>query len=342
MALAKEHERLGDFASAFRHMTLSKQEAGRGRGYRSERDQALALAIRSAFGTLPASEAPDTRTAPIFVVGMPRTGTTLVERIVSSHPLVAGAGELRNFALAFKRLSGSTTGSLLDLDAVQKSARIDWVALGRDYMASVHRPSGGPARFVDKLPHNFLYAGAIARALPGAKIVCLRRHPMDTCLSNLRQLFAPESPFHDYAYDLLDIGRYYLLFDQLAGHWRHTLPGRFLEIDYETLVASPEATAHRIVAFCGLPWDDACSRSEQNQAPASTASALQVRQPINAGAVQRWRKYAEQLRPLEELLCSAGIDIRSSCSGQPKKTAPPSDGAVLPLTRQARAYSPNL
>jgi len=130
---------------------------------------------------------------------------------------------------------------------------------------------------------------------------------MDTCLSNFRQLFAPASPYHDYSYDLLDTGRYYILFDRLMAHWKREFPGRILEVDYETLVDAQEASSRQLLEFCGLPWNDACLNFESNQAPVSTASAIQVREPIYRSAIKRWKHYEAQLVDLQQLLSNAGI-----------------------------------
>jgi len=239
---------------------------------------------------------------------MPRSGTTLVERIISSHPDVHAAGELQNFALALKRTSGSRTPYLIDIDTVTRTQDVDWRQLGEDYLTSTRPDTGRTPHFIDKLPHNFLYVGAIANALPHAKIICLRRDPMDTCLSNFRQLFALGSPYHAYSFDLLNTGRYYILFDRLMAHWKQAFPGRILEVDYETLVDKQEASSRQLLKFCDLPWNDACLTFENNQAPASTASAAQVREPIYRSAVKRWKQYEAQLADLRELLHNAGIE----------------------------------
>ncbi len=159
------------------------------------------------------------------------------------------------------------------------------------------------------MPHNFLYAGFIARALPNAKIVCLRRDPLDTCVGNFRHLFENESGFYDYSFNLDDIGRYYLQFDRLMAHWRKVLPGRILELPYESLVENTEAAARDVLAFCELPWDDTCLRSETNTAPVNTPNAWQVRTPIYQRAIGHWRHYEPQLRDLRWLLASAGVGV---------------------------------
>lgn len=307
MALAKEYEDLASYPTAFEHLQRGKAAARAGRQYSARQDEELFAAISNTFNRPAPPSAGHPTTEPIFVVGMPRSGTTLAERILSSHPEVDSAGELRNFAMALKRLSGSRSPRLVDAETIARARDLDWASLGASYLASTRPATGNAAHFTDKLPHNFLYVGMIANALPGAKIICLRRHPMDTCLSNFRQLFDPGSPFHDYSYDLLDIGRYYILFDRLMRHWRQAFPGRMLEIDYETLVASQEPVTRSLLAFCDLPWNDACLRFEKNSASVATASAAQVRSGMSRGSLDRWRNYRPQLRELHDLLLEAGL-----------------------------------
>lgn len=307
MALAKEYEDLGDYATAFGHLSAGKAAGGRGRGYSITRDVALFEAIERCFPEPIADVATGHPTEePIFVIGMPRSGTTLVERILSSHPQVHSAGELRNFLVALHRHVGSPQ-FLMAPDLPQRLSAMDWAALGRDYLDSTRPGTGHTPRFVDKLPHNFLHAGFIAQALPNARIVCLRRDPVDTCLSNFRQVFALESPYYDYSFDLLDTGRYYVLFDRLVAHWKRVLPGRILELSYEDLVDQQEAKTRELLAFCGLSWDEACLQFERNAAPVATASAVQVRSPMYRNAVKRWKRYEPQLANLLRLLAEAGI-----------------------------------
>ncbi|HEY0198356.1 MAG TPA: sulfotransferase [Rhodanobacter sp.] len=311
LALAKEYEDMSEFGTAFEHLVAGKTAGASMRKYSPQYDETLFDLLSRISPDMRAwTDACQTR-EPIFILGMPRSGTTLVERIISSHPDVHAAGELSNFPLAFKRATGSRTPNLLDLDTAERAQHLDWLKLGEDYLTSTRPDTGHTPHFIDKLPHNFLYVGAIANALPNAKIICLRRDPMDTCLSNFRQLFTSNSSNHDYSYDLLDTGRYYVLFDRMMAHWQKTFPGRILEIDYETIVESQEASSRQLVEFCGLPWNDACLHFEDNQAPATTASAVQVREPMYRGAMQRWKQYESQLTGLHQLLADAGIPLES-------------------------------
>lgn len=306
LALAKEYDDLGDTPKAFEALVRGKAAGRRRRPYDPEQDVALFAALAASDAEPASVVAGCDSEAPIFVFGMPRSGTTLVERILSRHPDVSSAGELPDFSVALKRASGSRTANVLDLDTVSRARALDWDALGSAYVAGVRRRRGDTPRFVDKLPHNFLYAGHIARALPAARMICVRRDPVDTCLANFRQLFAVDSSRYDYSYDLLDTGRYYLLFDRLMGHWHRQFPGRILEMAYEDLVEHQEDTTRRLLAFCGLAWDPACLRFEENDAPVATASAAQVREPLYRSAMGRWKRYAPYLGDLLRLLEAGG------------------------------------
>ncbi|NYE28781.1 tetratricopeptide (TPR) repeat protein [Rhodanobacter sp. K2T2] len=312
LALSKEYEDLACYPEALDHLVRGKTAAGAGRDYSIHRDEAIFAAITDSVQVPVVASGGHATSEPIFIIGMPRSGTTLVERIISSHPYVQSAGELLNFAMSFRHFSNSHSATLIDAEVIQAAADIDWAKLGEMYLSSTRPSTGQKPQFIDKLPHNFLYAGFIAQALPDAKIVCLRRNPMDTCLSNFRQLFAPKSPFFDYSFDLLDVGRYYVLFDRLMAHWQRVLPGRIMEVQYEELVDSQELHSRRLIEFCGLPWDERCLRFEKNPSPIATASAVQVRAPIYRSALNRWKKYGAQLDALQELLENAGVATETS------------------------------
>ena len=314
-ALAKELEDLGRDDEAFAHLLAGNARKHAATGYRFERDQNLFDAVMRLFPEVlpapaPADLAGDEITrAPIFVVGMPRTGTTLVERILSSHSQVASAGESQNFGVLLKRACRTPSPQVLDEATLAQSLRVDLQALGRDYVDRTRPPGRAQPRFVDKMPLNFFYLGHIARALPAASIVVLRRHPLDTGLSNFRQLFATGFSYYEYARDLRDIGRYYVQFDRLIAHWQATLPGRVHEVRYEALVADQRAETGRLLAHCRLPWEEACLHFERNEHAVATASAVQVRQPLYASSVGRWRRFERHLQPLIDELLAAGVPV---------------------------------
>jgi hypothetical protein len=247
--------------------------------------------------------------APIFVVGLPRTGTTLVDRILSSHPDVRSAGELQAMPLAVKLEGRSDTPFVIDPETVSAAGALSPKQVGAAYMARATAHHGAGGRFVDKLPLNFLYAGHIARALPNASIVCLRRNPMDSVWSNYKNLFSTEFSYYNYSYDLLDAAAYYLLFDRLMAFWERQFPGRVLQVSYEGVVEDQEGWTRRLLAHCGLAWDEACLRFHENTAAVSTPSATQVRRPLYRDAMARWRAYEAELEPVRRYFEAAGIAI---------------------------------
>jgi tetratricopeptide (TPR) repeat protein len=241
----------------------------------------------------------------IFVLGMPRTGTTLVERILASHSQVYAAGELNNFAVQLTRqarLADQAPASKMTL--VDSSARLDFAELGRAYIESTCPATAERSRFIDKMPLNFLYAGLIHLALPNARILHLRRHPLDTCYAIFKTLFTDAYPF---SYDLQELGRYYLAYDALMQHWTTVMPGVIQTVNYEDLVANVEEESRRLLAGCGLPWEQQCLSFYENAQASTTASASQVRQPVYTSSVGKWRHFEKQLQPLITTLEQGGL-----------------------------------
>lgn len=306
-ALAKEYDDIGEAAAAFGHLAAANAAHKARIGYDFAVDAAIFDAIEAGFGTA-SPAASSLADAPIFITGMPRTGTTLVDRILSAHPHVHSAGELQAMPLAIKQLSGTRSRLVIDPETVAASLAFDPHAVGRLYLqrANQHRLRAD-GRFIDKLPANFLNIGQIARALPQASIVCLRRHPMDTVWSNYKNLFATTSAYYFYSYDLIDTAHYYARFDRLMAFWDRLLPGRILQLSYEDLVADQEGESRRLYAHCGLGWTDAALDFHTQTSAVATPSAAQVRRPINRDAVARWRAHAEALAPVKALFDAAGI-----------------------------------
>jgi tetratricopeptide (TPR) repeat protein len=307
LSLAKELEDLEEFTNAFQHYTRGKTICRDAAGSSAASDAAMFDAIEHFFDHTADGGAGYESDEPIFVMGMPRSGTTLVDRILSTHSAVHSAGELANFSMALQRAGGGPARSIPETLANLGPGFSRWSELGRAYVESTRPGTGHSPRFVDKLPHNFLYTGFIARALPNAKLICLQRGPLDTCLSNFRQLFALESPDYNYSFDLLDTGRYFLRFRRLMEYWKERFPGRILEVNYEQLVDAQEDVTRRIVEFCELPWERACLSFESNDAPVPTASAPQVRSAMNRSSLQRWRNYESELSGLRRLLEEGGV-----------------------------------
>ncbi|MXO88148.1 sulfotransferase [Alteraurantiacibacter aestuarii] len=311
-ALAKELEDIGD-PEAFGHLSAANSAHKLSLRYDFAQDAAIFDAIETVFAQRNSAlhqggGNPDD--APIFVIGMPRTGTTLVDRILSSHRDVVSAGELQAMPIAVKKLAGTPSRTVIDRETIMASAAIDPAAIGDAYLAQAHhhRPRG-TARFTDKLPANFLYAGHIARALPNARIVCLRRNPMDTVWSNYKNLFASRSAYYAYSYDLMDTARYYARFSRLMGMWERLFPGRVLQLSYEQLVADQEVQTRRLIEHCGLGWDAACLAFHENAAAVATPSAAQVRRPLNADGVGKWRIHEEALAPIRDWFTEQGIAL---------------------------------
>ena len=263
-------------------------------------EAAKSIAVKSG----PNKETASTAT-PIFIVGLPRTGTTLIDRILSSHAEVRSAGELNVFPELIKRATGMPLNMEFQAQAFLAAGKIDLSHVGETYVNKTKDLTFGAAYLVDKLPFNFFYAGLIHRALPNAKIIALRRGAMDSCLSNYRQLFAFHNHNHGYSLDIQDTAHFYREFDGLMTHWRSTLPpGRFMEIAYEDIISDQENQTRKLLSFCGLEWDEACLRFHENTAPVSTASAVQVRRPLHSKSIGRWKKYGDKLDELRAALAS--------------------------------------
>jgi tetratricopeptide (TPR) repeat protein len=304
-ALAKELEDLGEEAESFAYLKRGADTRRRRLSYRVEADVAAMAEIRRVFsaGRFEGGVGGCEEAGPIFVLGLPRSGTTLVDRILSSHSDVESLGEINDFALSLMRVAGQAGGKG---ELIRRSADLDPAVLGRAYLDSVAGYGRSSPLFIDKTPVNFLYIGLIARALPNARIVHLRRHPMDNGYALFKTLFRMGCP---YSYDLGDLAAYQTAYLALMDHWRTVLPGRILDVDYEALVADQEGVSRGLIAHCGLDWQEACLRFHDNASPAATASAAQVRRPLYSTSVGLWRRHAEGLAPLAAGLAAAGVDI---------------------------------
>ena len=301
-ALAKELEDLQEYGRAFEYLKRGSDKRRQGLSYLVEDDVATMAALENTFQP-DLFESPQSTcdAAPIFIVGLPRSGTTLVDRILSSHSAVESLGEVNDFVMSLMTLLGGT-GSKWDL--IQKSAHIDFNALGNAYTKSTQGYGHKAVHLIDKTPVNFLYLGLIALALPQAKIIHLRRHPMDSCYAMYKTLFRMAYPF---SYDLNDLGHYYIAYDKLMKHWRRVLPERIFDVAYEDLVQNQEEISRQLVAACDLGWEEACLAFHENRSAAATASAAQVRQPIYKTSVQKWRHYEVELKPLQKILVDGGV-----------------------------------
>lgn len=304
-ALFKELDSIDDTAAAWDALHAGFVEKRRRITHDAAEEGAIFDAIIAKSGPGFADDAVESigQKTPIFILGMPRTGTTLLERILGGHPQIALCGELNDFRMQYKWASDHFCLGFFDRTAVQSMDTVDYALIGRRYLQHVAWRVPDLAYFTDKNPGNFMMAGLILRALPQARIIHLKRNAMDSCFSNLKELFGSNA--HPYSYDLSELATHYRNYSRLMAHWHEIAPGRILDLDYEDMVSDPDAAARRVMAYCGLPYDPSQIRVESNPAPVSTASSSQVRQPIHSRNVGGWRRYATQLAPLQSLLEAA-------------------------------------
>jgi tetratricopeptide (TPR) repeat protein len=303
-ALAKELEDLGEYERSFAYLERGAQRRRAMLSYRVETDVEVMERIRGRFDARLLAGAPPAvgPELSLFVLGLPRSGTTLVDRILSSHSRVASIGETNALVFALIRVASGPGGKL---GMVERAAQCDFGRLGALYRAGIAGYGRRESYLVNKTPLNYLYLGLIRLALPAARVVHLRRHPLDVCYAMYKTLFRMGYPF---SYSLEDIGHYYVAYHELMEHWRTVIPGGFLDVDYESLVNDQELTSRSLLGHCGLEWEEACLAFHRNSAPSATASAVQMRQPIYATSVGKWRLYAPQLEPLRARLEAAGIN----------------------------------
>jgi tetratricopeptide (TPR) repeat protein len=311
-ALGKAYGDLKDYRRSFKHLLAGSAAKRATISYDEASTFALFDRIEAVFTKqliTQKSGGGDPSSMPIFVLGMPRSGTTLIEQIIASHPMVHGAGELMTFNEVVVSVRGPDGNTIpypeflpaLDAQALRQIgaryvSEVRKLVLSLSLPASPGMQAGGSERVTDKMPSNYYFAGLIHLALPNAKIIHSVRDPVDTCVSCFSKLFTAEQ---NHTYDLGELGRYYKRYEELMAHWHRVLPaGSIFDVRYEDVVADLETMARRIIAYCGLPWDDRCLSFHETDRPVRTASATQVRQPIYKSAVGRWRVYEQELGPL--------------------------------------------
>ncbi len=302
-AMGKAFEDKADYAVAFEHYASGNALYRAGHPYDAERNTSRVRRLKKAYSreffdkrTGSGSAAPD----PIFIVSMPRAGSTLLEQILSSHSAVEGTSELSDILSMAKDLraeADSEEESAAYAEVLAGKSIADLRLLGELYIerTRIQRKTDRPY-FIDKMPNNFLHIGMIHAVLPNAKIIDARRHPLACCFSNFKQLYARGQRF---SYDLSDMGRYYRDYVELMAHFDEVLPGRIHRVIYERMVEDTEAEVRRLLDYCGLPFEAGCLRFFENERPVRTASSEQVRQPIYRDGVEQWRHYAEWLDPLK-------------------------------------------
>jgi tetratricopeptide (TPR) repeat protein len=305
-ALGKEHEDLEDWGAAFDYFERAGDAVKQVSRYDVREDVELIDAITSTCSREwleeDMSAEPSDRT-PIFVVGLPRTGTTLTDRILSAHSLIESAGESQLMQMVLRGGTRANNHIGITIGQIRKAAKRDPADIAESYMSAIsHRLDESPY-FVEKLPENVLYLGFIARSWPNAKIVHLRRHPMDACFALFKQ------SYFRFAYSLDDLAEYYLAYDKLSRHWREVLESRMIEVAYEDIVSDQEGQTRRLLNYLGLDFEESCLNFETNRSPVATASSVQVREKIHARSVGKWANVEEQLMPLYERLRAGGVEF---------------------------------
>ena len=308
-ALFKEYDDRGDIDAAWDCLQHAAWVGRAMEGWNAAEEGRRFDAWTSAFPSAQPVEV-DSRPRPgpkrIFIVGLPRSGTTLIERILVSHGDVQTIGEVNAFAIAARRVFRPNAPGLINPAIIAASRVADPLAIAADYTTHTAYLGDGSAYTIDKRPDNYEYAGLIRRAFPDAIIILMDRDPMDALFGAYKRAFAPGA--HGWSYTFDDLAAHYRHFRGLTAHWKATLGDAVIEVSLETLIERPEAEIRRLLDRCGLPFDDRCLRPHESAGAVTTASALQVRKPINAQGVGAWKRYERQLAPLRERLLALGED----------------------------------
>lgn len=301
----KELEDLGRYDEAFAALERGNAIKYARQQYDPSRESALFDAIIERTGVEFLRSAASQATAadegpmPIFVVGLPRSGTTLLDRILDNHPDVRSTGERIDFPRQLRWAANRHGNEVIDAKLLERLPDIDYAELGRRYLAQTRWRAGGMAYYVDKLPPNYMVLGFIHRALPRAPILHMVRDPMDVCFSNYRALFGDS---YAYSYELRALASHYRGYRKLMRHWHASMPGRIFDVDYGELVRKPDEAIAAILAHCGLRHVPGCGDLTRNDSAVNTLSSTQVREPIHTRALGEWRRYARQLEPLRSAL----------------------------------------
>lgn len=311
-ALAKEYEDLGNWEQAFHYCKLAGDTVNTVANYSIDADVGLIDTIIETCNQDWLAEGPGDRPTdvqgktPCFVLGLPRTGTTLTERIISSHSAVQTIGETELVEFVLRKVSGVATPERMNADIVRAAAKVNIHEIANEYLNLVEYALGDEPIFIDKLPHNFLYIGFIAKAYPDAKIVHLNRHPLDACFAMYKQVFTWAFKF---SYTLDNLAAFYIAYSRLMDHWRETLGERIVDVHYENLVRDQETETRILLDRLDLDFEEDCLHFEKNRAASATASSVQVREKAHTRSIDKWKRFARQLEPLAERLRDAGIEV---------------------------------
>lgn len=314
-ALGFAYEARRDYDSAFHHFEQCNIIRRRAEHYDPVDTESTNDRLIEIFSArfLQRAAAPPVEPTPIFVVGLPRSGSTLIEQILASHSQVEGTHELHELSKSVRDVRGYKARRAGFPDFLQNISATGLAKIAKTYMDTSAKYRNGAPYFIDKNPNNFVFAGLIRLAMPNAKIINARRHPLDSCFGAYKQLFASGQPF---TYDLLEIGEYYLQYQRIMDHWHEVLPGFILDVHYEDVVADLEAQVRRMLDFCGLEFEASCLHFHETERAVKTASSEQVRQPIYETSVGLWRNYELHLGLLIDILAPLSDDDRGNTAGE--------------------------
>jgi tetratricopeptide (TPR) repeat protein len=309
-ALGKAYEDMGEYETSLKHYAIGTRNKRATLKYDEAEVFSFFDQIRETFDEAYFKNKPfegRPTQMPIFIIGMPRSGSTMTEQIIQSHPKVYGAGEIKTLSASIGMVRVKFP-SLAKYPAMVKTMRpTQFGAIADNYLKQISAYSETALRVTDKLLTNYYFAGLINTLFPNAKIIHTMRNPVDSCLSSYTKLFKDDMP---HSYDFRELGRYYGKYYELMAHWRRVLPpGAMMEVQYEDMVANTEERAKEVIAFLGLEWDDKCLKFHESDRPVKTASVSQVRKPVYTSSVARWRRYGDGLKPLADALEEAGVKI---------------------------------
>jgi len=311
-SIAKEYEDLGEWEQSFHYYKKAGDSVASVANYSVTTDVGLIDAIIETCSAEWLAEGPSDQPTdivgktPCFVLGLPRTGTTLTERIISSHSRVQTIGETELVEFALRKVSKVSTQERVNIDIIRAAAKVDIHRIANEYLNLVEYSLGDEPIFIDKLPYNFLFIGFIAKAYPDAKIVHLNRHPLDACFAMYKQVFTWAFKF---SYTLDNLADFYIAYSRLMDHWRETLGDRIIDVHYEELVSDTETQTRTLLDRLDLEFEDACLHFEKNKAASATASSVQIRQKAHTKSIDKWKRFEQQLQPLADRLREAGIEV---------------------------------